>query len=481
MRRKLESGIALMPILGVGAVVLVCYFLYNAFDIGSKLTLHRAIRNIEQGRELVRARDSLRGLNDRQAVVEALKEALDDEDGTIHGKINILQTLSYFKENRIVRRAVDSKVLSTRRAAVWLRSGDPQMREQAVPVVLEWVRDTSADARERAVILCSKSRLNIVDAVPDLLKAIDRVPESQAEIEFTRQAMHVLKAFDPEGLAPKLLAIARNPDMHRNVRAEALDALSALENAPRDEVKSLLIAALTDRSATTLVRSKATNALRKPSYGSEEVWDALEKVLVDPKDDDIVTQRNCLNALGSSASLERLEKILLDRRVYRHPYFGIRIDVATALSALNVRKRIALEILCEYLVDDDPMDQQFLVRQEGWLSLFHLTGVSYGVREKNIFMRPPRHFENKEQARDYLWRASFMRPGFTRSHTQALAGVIGNLSEMQKIRQAFHNHLDKIVAQWKTEDEGQDAPDGPDKDDIEDAGPQPPPKKDDGG
>ena len=59
----------------------------------------------------------------------------------------------------------------------------------------------------------------------------------------------------------------------------------------------------------------------------------------------------------------------------RHRYFGIRTDVAVGLGAMNVRERVALDILLQYLVDEDATDTMVNVRTEGWLSLWTLTGV----------------------------------------------------------------------------------------------------------
>ena len=93
-----------------------------------------------------------------------------------------------------------------------MRHGDTELRESAVPVILEWLRDEDADSRGRAILLCSKNRLNIEEAVPDLMAVLDRLPENQQQLDETRSAMHALRGFAPEGLAEKLLAIAANDE-----------------------------------------------------------------------------------------------------------------------------------------------------------------------------------------------------------------------------------------------------------------------------
>jgi phage shock protein PspC (stress-responsive transcriptional regulator) len=419
------------------------------------LNVSKAVGDIATMRDTAKARETLREQNDRQYVLGKIHEALDDEDTSIDGKIALLQTLIEFKDARTVRLAVESDVPSTRRAAVWMRQGDGAVRDIAEKVVLDWLKDEGADSRSKAAILAKNFKFE--SAVPVLLELLDQRYTTDDGRETVRGALAALAELKPEGLAPKLMAMARDPQQHEAVRGEALNAVAGLEDAPREEVTQLAIDIVTDpkvadnKLAARILRGKALGVLRRPSYGSPKVWDALEGVLLDTNDDDEITQRGCLNALGNSAPLDRVRKLLLDRRVYRHPYFALRIDVATALAALNMRERQALQILNEYLVDQDAADRQHQVRQEGYLSLFVLTGASYGVDQKDLFQRRVRPISDPERTRAYMWRSSFLRPGVTKAQVEAVKRIVGDLATMKQIKQTYEQHQETILKAWEDE------------------------------
>jgi hypothetical protein len=200
------------------------------------------------------------------------------------------------------------------------------------------------------------------------------------------------------------------------------------------------------------MRKKAALSLKR--FPEERAWSVLEKALLSETEEDHILQRQCLFALGESLPLDRMRKLLLDPRVYRNPYFGVRTDVATALAALNVREGIALDILCDYLVDEDPQDRDHAVRQDAWLSLWVFSGIAYGIEEQDLFRFPPRPFVDLEQAREFLFRHAQMRPGITVQQASAVKKMVADLAQMQKVRHTFSQTLKtQILAKWREEAE----------------------------
>ena len=227
--------------------------------------------------------------------------------------------------------------------------------------------------------------------------------------------------------------------------------MADLPDAPHDELKALCLKIMVDRKQGAMIRGRVTGILQRKSYAGKDTWDVLESVVLDKKETDSVVQRLSLNALGRTCPIDRLVSLLQNRAVYSHRYFAIRIDVATALAALNVRDQITFEILCRYLVDEDKADTRFQVRSEAYLSVFALTGTSYGVAPKELFARTPRPIKDAQRARDYLWRSSILR-AFRPSHemVNAIAQVATNLGDMKKIRQTYESHKEKFFDAWAT-------------------------------
>ena len=78
---------------------------------------------------------------------------------------------------------------------------------------------------------------------------------------------------------------------------------------------------------------------------------------------------------------------------------------------LRSRKQVALDIMCEYLVNKDDGDTLNMVRQEAWLTLWTLTGIAYGVSEPQKFRNLPKAVKDQQIKRDYLFRPAQIRPG----------------------------------------------------------------------
>lgn len=447
MKKQSKGNTIYNVALIVAIVGIIGWWSWKEFRPDRWYNVNRAVDRIAQVRDVAKARETLRKQNDRQYVLDKLHAALDDDDTSIDGKIKLLETLAIFKDNRTVRLAVESKSPSTRRAAVWLRYGDPAVKDVAEKVVLDWLEDTDADARGKAVMLARNLKLQA--AVPALLAILDEKYTTPDGHETVRQALAALAVFKPKGLSEKLMAIARDTSQDESIRGEALNTAASLDDAPHGEIEQMALDIVKDKQATTFLRVKALGVLRRPSFGSPKVWDALEAVLLDTSDEDAITQRGCLNALGTSAPLDQVKKLLYDRRVYRHPYFAVRIDVATALAALNMRERRTLQILNEYLVDEDPKDRQHQVRQEGYLSLYVLTGIAYGIEEKDLFQRRVRPIPDPQRAREYIWRSSFLRPGITQPQAAAVQEIANDLATMKRIKQTYEQHQETILKAWE--------------------------------
>jgi len=475
-------------ILAIAAVLLVVWVAWNFFQVGDRMSKWQALENICSGRAVAQGRQDLLGLNDRAGVLQALREKLADSGDTVRCKKNYLQTLSpqYFNQPRTINRALDSGQEATRRAAASLRYGDPELKERCAEIALAWLRDPEADSRYDAVLMCR--HLRIKEAVPTMLEFLDMVPETADELQLIEHSLAALRDFKPTGLSDKLLGLVANESLNERMRGAALETLGRLDDAPREKVQEVAIRLLSSRAENTFMRAKAANALRGKAYANEATWNALEAIVLQEEETNGIIQRMCLNALGSTGAMDRMGKLLFDRRVYRNPYFGFRIDVAAALSALNMRERVAYDILCEYLVNDDPADSAFKVRQEAWLSLWTLTGETYGrfygLPQSELFLRAPKPMRDKELARHYLWRTETTRPGVTQDQLAVLRKLTPDLKQMQRIREEFEKRKAEVFDRWEQErkaDEEKTAPPAEEKDKeeetIEPQGPQPPKEK----
>ncbi|MHC4933100.1 MAG: HEAT repeat domain-containing protein [Planctomycetota bacterium] len=460
MKKLLKSKILNWILIAV-IVVLALKLGNDQFQWTNRWDVARAVDDILAGHETAKARQALRDAENRGLVIEELKDALESEKGTVKGKIEIIRTLNNWREVRVARRALHSTNLETRRAAAWFYHGSEANQEEVKGVVLDWLGDGDADGRSMAAQLVGQ--LKIEEAVPVLIEALDRGASTRAETNFLVGAMSALAALKPEGLGPRILKIAEDTGADVDLRRMAFMHLGRMKDVPREQVQQLMLSTLADSKSGNLLRNHAASALANKDLADENVWKALEEALLAPGGDQVV-QRTCLRALGESAPLDRVRGILLDRRVYGHPYFAIRVDVATGLAALGVKERIALDLLTDFLVDEDRNDTQLLVRQEGWLSLWTLSRrvilPDKFQDSKKLFSNPPGAFKDEEKIRETLFKPSFTRPGVTNLMVDALKPVASDLDEMKRIRQVFNQQKDDIVASWKNEAE-------------EDAGPKP--------
>ena len=182
-------------------------------------------------------------------------------------------------------------------------------------------------------------------------------------------------------------------------------------------------------------------------------------MLLSETEKDRVLQRNCLFSLAEMTPadpafadryLDRFTQLLLDRRVYHSPYFATRVDVATALCALNVREPIVIDIMADYLVDVDRDDVELLVRQQGWLTLWTLTGERLDdVPNPGLFDRPPPPFPDRKAARPYY--VTRARWGITPEQNAAVAKMAKDLALMQRARQVYLSSKSRIVERWRDE------------------------------
>jgi hypothetical protein len=477
----MKKSKTLNRILVLVVVVVVVWFAWTKLRLGNWVTKSQALEDICSGRAVAQGRQDLLELNDRASVLHALREKLAEPGDTIRCKKNYLQTLSpqYFNQPRTINRALDSEQETTRRAAASLRYGDPELRERCAEIALAWLKDPEADSRYEAVLMCRHLRLEA--AVPTLLEVLDLVPKTSDELQLVEHSLAALRDFKPKGLSGKLLAILANEDLDEQMRGAALETLGRLDDAPREKVQALAMRVLTNRAESTLMRGKAVTVLEGKAYANEATWSALEGTVLDEKETNGVIQRFCLNALGKTADLDRVVKLLFNRRVYTNPYFGFRIDVAAALAALNLRDRVAFDILCEYLVDDDPADTAFKVRQEAWLSLWTLAGDTYGrfygLPQLEIFQRAPKPLRDPETARSYLWATAHTRPGVKPNQIKVLQQLTPDLKRMKRIREEFEKRRAEIFDRWERERKEEEAAQEPPKKEeppIAPTGPTPP-------
>lgn len=423
------------PLLLLGVLGAVALFVMaSQFDFVSRWRIHSGVDDLVHGRNLEASIKEL-VMTPRGPTIEALKDAIESEDGTPWGKVNALQLLGQFKEERAVARAIDSDVLSTRRAAAYLRQGDPEMKEVVGEIALAWLKDPESEDRHLAPILLRTTERK--DATADLIEILrtegDR-PES------SRLIVHVLGAltvFKPQGIAPDVMKLAADKNAEDRVRTEAFTLLTQLEDAPRGPLRQLLIEVATDKGTEKYIRNNAVSALGDKKNATEEGWNVLKEILFseDPelrKDEKgQILQRSALRALARSLPLERLPGILLDRRVYTHPYFGVRTDVASGLGNLRdyviadeKDRRLALTVLADLMEDDDPRDFADNVPRQAWISHWQLCGTVIIPDEfkdsRRFFLKPPSPFKEEDILRTYLFSISHGNPQITEAQVKAL-------------------------------------------------------------
>lgn len=402
----------------------------------------------------------LRDVEDRGRVLAALQAALDDEAGTLYGKRNVIETLILLEETELARRALESSSLTTRRAAALVLYESPDLRDRIAPIVVGWLGDEQAASRGSAAWICDQ--LDLRQAVPELLKIVDTATDTGTELALFGSVLSALDGLEAEGLGPTVLQRARDPGRDRRLRAAAFQALGCLTDVPHDEAKRLMLDTLADTTADILLRHGVISALGRKRFADAGAFAALEKVLFDPKeanwpgddqrkrDEHWVIQRRCLDALARNVPLDRVRALLLDKRVCEHPYFGVRTDVAAGLASMRVTGREPFDILCAYLVDEDPRDQAHLVRQEAWLTLWTLTGLAHGVPRSDRFANAPRPLDD-DAVRQHIFATHHMRPGVSLEQVQIVREAVADLAAMSKARESFQAQWETIRKRWDAE------------------------------
>lgn len=461
MKQILQSktGTVILACLG-GLVVAIVAWRAGAQEMWD---VNRAINDIAAGRNVAKARTTLETLDNRAYVLEKLEEAVEDEDYGVRAKFNLLTTLNMLSAPKALRRALHSKSRTAQRAACWLLYGDPEAKTRCGEIAVAWLREEGADERSMAALLCKQ--LDLAEAQPVLLEIVGRDPRTDKESDLFKRAIDAVKEPKPKELVDRLLAMAKDATLDEEVRGIALESLQRIKDGPRDEVLALSIEVLNDPTASRVLRSKAALGLRE--FPEDRAWQAIEAVLLSETEQDPILQRNCLYALGqmepkdkelAAKYLDRLKQILHDRRVYHHKYFAMRVDVATALAALNAREPITLDIMCDYLVDEDKDDKEHLVRQEAWLTLWTLTGTKFeDVPEPELWEIPPQPFPDARSAREFFFRRAHHRPGITPAQAAMVAKIAGDTARMQKARQTYQGLKGRILEQWRVEAERTEA------------------------
>lgn len=441
--------------------LLVAYALWRFLDVGEYFEVRSAIADIAKGNQaaIVKGRTALETLNNRDYVLRKLGDAVEDDSFDVRGKTGILTTLNMLSQPRALRRALDSRSLTAQRAACSLLYGDAGEKTRCGEIALAWLKDEGADERSMAAQICKQ--LDLAEAQPVLLEIVERDPKTDGDRDLFQRALHALRDPKPKELVERLVRMAGDPALHDDVRGIALESLQRMKDGPRDQVLALSIGLVEDPDANRILRMKAALGLK--GFPEDRAWQALEAVLLSDKEEDVILQRNCLQTLGGMAPkdpelakmyVDRLKQLLQDRRVYHNKYFAIRVDVATALAALNAKEPITLDIMCDYLVDEDKDDKQHLVRQEGWLTLWTLTGTKFeDVPEPELWNNPPPPFPDPQDARDYFFRRGRLRPGISPAQAAMVEKIAPDLARMQKARQTYQGLKGKILEQWRVEAE----------------------------
>jgi len=451
-----------VPAVWVGLAIAIGYLAWQTLGLTPRIKASRAVGNLMDRNHVDEARKTLLDLNDRKLVIGELTDALNSDEDNVAGKLEVLATLHRLKETGAIRRAIGSDSASTRRAAAAYFANDESLRPQVTKIVLDWLTDTGASDRRYAAQL--SSRLQLTDAIPVLRSALERTPRTTSEENLAVDSLNALASLDPDGIGDIAYRLASDGSVPEQVRGAAFYALSRAKDVPKEKTRALALKVLKDPAQGNLIRSSATTILQRREMANDEVWDALEQVLVSRDEEDYVVQRLCLNAIGVAAPMDRLERVLLRPEVYGHDYFGVRIDVATAVAAMNLRKPLVYDVMLDYLVYEDPQDPkipkdtQHLVRAEGWATLWTLTGMMGLVDRPELFKKQPKPLTDETRIRQTLWDGQWRRAGFTRDMWEELRSKAGDLEHMKRVRDVYTGAKGTILDRWKAAAAGETTP-----------------------
>jgi hypothetical protein len=450
--------------------IIVLWVVAVQFDVFGRWRLHANVDDLVNNRENLESAVGYLQDSPRGQTIEAITAALESEVGTPQGKVYALQMLTNFKEDRTVARALSSTNLTTQRAAAYLRQGLATKREEVATIALAWLRDKESDDRQLAAMVLRTT--NWTEATPDLLAVIKEEGHNKDSARLVRHALGALSVFKQEGLVPYVLPLAKDPNVDVSVRTTAFQLLTRLDDAPRDELRTLLIATAADPDANDDLRHMALGQLGNKTNANEEAWKTCLDVLYDENESNEILQRSALRALATSYPLDRFTTVLLDRRVYAHRYFGIRTDVAAAIGNLRVESRLALDVLTKLVGDDDDLDFLDNVVRQAWIAWWQITGMVYGVAkgDEEKFRSVPKPRTNEEFIRSYLLSISSGNRGqFTEEQATALDAFTLTKDDSQlrsldpdkykqiksekrelakRIQQTYEGKIDFFAAKW---------------------------------
>ncbi|MFI5403077.1 MAG: hypothetical protein ACHQ1G_09085, partial [Planctomycetota bacterium] len=359
------------------------------------------------------AERTLKGLPDRAQVIEEAERVLEDKKLGIRGKRRVLLMLSRLERGDLVAKALDSTVVSTRRAAAQLLAGMPELAEPANAILLAWIAEEPPPDFPLLVEACKSAKL--AETGPWLRKVLEAPDTPPQTFAIALAALAPSRSPDLAEIVKKRLADPKEDP----TRIEAcIEALEEFPNLPADE---LLLPWLRQRDAR-VVRLKAVFAIRDPA--------AHRAVLLDRNETDSILQRNCLYRLMESLDDAALLELLRDPRVTRHSYFAIRVDVCTALACVEGAGAPDVPLLLDYLVDEDAQDKTHIVRAEAWLTLWTLTGEMRGAQ--GDFAKPP-----PRGGREFRGRRGQLRDGVGPELVRELERLAKDLEHMRTVRAAY--------------------------------------------
>lgn len=439
------------------ALVVAGYATWHLTDLGARLSIGRAVGDLLAARDAPAARKRLLETGNRALVLERLKKALEAPEGSVLGKIEVAQTLlspnaDYgWNEPRPVYRALSSPVPAARRAAAYVLVGRPEFGEEVERIAVEWLRDRSANDRSLCFTILVQRKPKEIEG--DLLAILRAPAHSPEEIDVLKWTLNLLAHYQPKGLAEEVLGLATDPRRDVDVRGKAFRLLGRLPDAPAEKLRDTMLAVVTDRGASPILRSMLVGELgSKAAYASEATWDAFESVLLDGEANtlaEFTMQRSCLrDGLGPHAPLDRLRRLLHDRRVYAHKYFGVRADVCTAIASLQMRDKVSFDILLAGLVDDDPVDTQRVVRLEAWTSLWLLTKRFFGVDRPEVFQKPPTLPPDPPRERLFAI-GRLVSDASPNERDAAVRKLVADLDACKRARQTWEEQWPQIEAEWK--------------------------------